>query len=197
MGWLFMNSLCGFATPKAYMEAQFTFETDEGTSEILASAVVGMRTWYAACRQLVKKTGKTETFALVCLIRYNPRSKDDHVFGYKDMSEFMGPNEARCPARILDLLGPTTDENALAWRARCRSAIAVRGLAQPKHGDTIIFADALTFTDGSKASRFRVTTAARTTRFINPLTGHSCTISRWRDRAWTIIPAIDLTRTAA
>ncbi len=58
-----------------------------------------------------------EVFALVCLVRRNPKSTDGHAFGYKDMSESMGPWEDGCPAKILDLLTPTTSEYALDWRA--------------------------------------------------------------------------------
>src|SRR3546814_944011 len=65
-------------------------------------------------------------FALVCLVRWNPRSRDGHQFGYKDMSENMGPCEADCPAAILELLSPTDHEYALDWRARCRANLVLR-----------------------------------------------------------------------
>ena len=41
MGWLFMRSLGGHATPKAYLDAQFTYERPEGRSRVLASRLVG------------------------------------------------------------------------------------------------------------------------------------------------------------
>src|SRR3546814_16727894 len=65
-------------------------------------------------------------FAVVCLVRWNPRSRDGHQFGYKDMSENMGPCEADCPAAILELLSPTDHEYALDWRARCRANLVLR-----------------------------------------------------------------------
>jgi hypothetical protein len=197
MGWLFMSSLGQYASPKAYLDAQFTFENEEGSSKILASALVNMRTWYGACHQLRHLTGKAEIFALVCLVKYNPRDREGMIFGYKDMSESMGPCEAECPAKILDLLGPTTDENALDWRARCRTALARRIRTAPKDGDTIIFADVITFADGSEARRFVIQSQGRQTVFINPLSGGRYRISRWRDRAWTLIAKIDVARTAA
>lgn len=197
MGWLYMSSLGGHATPKAYLEAQFTFENERGHSEILASAVVKMRTWYAACRQVNHKTGKTGIFALVCLVRYNKRDREGLIFGYKDMSETMGPSESECPAKILDLLDPTTNEYALAWRTRCRAAIARRNRPAPKAGDTIIFGSDIRFTDGSESRRFLVQSERSRVTFINPQTGGRYRISRWKDRDWTMVPKIDLGRAPA
>jgi hypothetical protein len=197
MGWLFMSTLGGYASPKAYLDAQFTFENGDGTSEIVASALVNIRTWYAACRQVQRKTGKAEVFALVCLVKYNPRDREGMIFGYKNMSETMGPCEAECPARILDLLTPTTNEHALAWRARCRAAIARRTRPVPKTGDTIVFANDIRFTDGSECRRFVVQFRGRRTIFTNPATGSRYRISRWKDREWSVVPQIDLGRAGA
>lgn len=91
MGWLFMPTLGSFDTPKDYLADQFTYANDRKTSTVLASSTVAIRTWYAACRQVDKTTGKAETFAIVCLISYNRRAKDGMIFGYKDMTEHMGP----------------------------------------------------------------------------------------------------------
>jgi hypothetical protein len=38
-------------------------------------------------------------------------------FTHKEVTETMGPCEDECPASILDLLSPTTNEFALEWRA--------------------------------------------------------------------------------
>ena len=197
MGWLCMSSLGGHATPKAYLDAQFTFENERRRSDILASAVVKMRTWYAACRQVNRETGKTEIFALVCLVRYNKRDREGLIFGYKDMSETMGPCESECPARILDLLTPTANEYALAWRTRCRAAIARRNRPAPRTGDTVIFAAAIGFTDGTACRRFVIQIRGRRTIFTNPATGGHYRISRWKDRDWSVVPQIDIGRAEA
>jgi len=81
--------------------------------EVLKSAMVGS-TYYAAVK--VKETGKV--FAAVFLTKVN--SRETCNFGYKDMEESMGPNEAKCPLSILNLLTKTDNEIALEWRARCR-----------------------------------------------------------------------------
>lgn len=82
--------------------------------EILASAHIG-GTFYAAVRE--QRSG--EAWALVVLTTGRAGAR----FGWKEMEESMGPVESECPAHILDLLSPTADEHALAWRARCRARL--------------------------------------------------------------------------
>ena len=115
MGWLYMRSLEGHATPKAYLDAQFTYDRDTGRSRVLASSLVGRRTYYAAVEWIPTASGEREVWGLICLVRYNPRDREGLVFGYKDMSESMGPCESECPGRILDLLTATENTYALAW----------------------------------------------------------------------------------
>ena len=134
MGWLYMQSLGAFKTPRAYLDDQFTYEKDSTRSTVLRSALVKMRTYYAAVEQL-RPNQPREVFAVVCLVRYNPRDVEGYVFGYKDMTEHMGPCESECPAAILDLLTPTDGRvrrrlaRPLPSGARwpiCTSAIAQR-----------------------------------------------------------------------
>ncbi len=135
MGWLYMRSLAGHATPKAYLDAQFTYDRDTGNSRVLASSLVGRRTYYAAVEWITAGSGEREVWGLVCLVRYNPRDREGLVFGYKDMSESMGPCESECPARILDLL--------------TRAAKPT-----PKPGDVVVLAEPILFRDGRTFSRF-------------------------------------------
>ena len=80
-------------------------------------------TWYAAVHVITPDVDCVT--ALVFLTRGSERSG----FGYKDMTETMGPIEDRCPPRILDLLSPVEQlgqgeqaaEWAKEWRARCRA----------------------------------------------------------------------------
>ncbi|MDP2150262.1 MAG: hypothetical protein Q8K13_11535, partial [Parvibaculum sp.] len=139
-------------------DAQFTYDRDTGRSRVLASSVVGRRTYYAAVEWISAGTEVREVWGLVCLVRHNPRDREGLVFGYKDMSESMGPCESDCPARILDLLTATDNTNALAWRERCGSGLALRaGRAakpMPKPGDVVVLAEPLLFRDGRTFSRF-------------------------------------------
>ena len=113
MGWLYMQSLDGHCGPKQYLDAQFTYARPEVTSKVLRSALAGMRVYYAAVEHIRLDTGQRDVFAVVCLVRYNPRDKEGYIFGYKQMDETMGPCESDCPASILDLLTPIDAKCAL------------------------------------------------------------------------------------
>ncbi len=159
MGWLYMRSLEGHATPKAYLDAQFTYARDTGRSRVLASSLVGRRTYYAAVEWIPAASGEREVWGLICLVRYNPRDREGLVFGYKDMSESMGPCESECPRRILDLLTATENTYALAWRERCRTRLSDRSARAakptPKPGDVVVLAEPILFRDGRTFSRFQ------------------------------------------
>lgn len=144
----------------------FTTELDTTRYEMLDCATV-KRTFYAAVR--VKETG--QVWAWVCLIQ---RTTGQFNFGYKSMEESMGPNEAECPARILDLLTPTDSEYAKEWRAACRSQIARKAEARKAtvtvtDGAVIKLAKALHFSGGHEAQEFQLRVSGRTRRWIaNP-----------------------------
>ena len=83
MGWLYMRSLGTHAGPREYLDAQFTFETAESRCRVLRSALVRLRTYYAALER-VRADGDRQVAAIVCLVRYNPNDREGYVFGYKD-----------------------------------------------------------------------------------------------------------------
>lgn len=127
MGWLYTET-----TPLPRQEIE-TYIRDRGwSSEILASALVGS-TVYMAMRHTCPADhpatpGKSYVFAAVILT--SNTAKDG--FGYKAMDESWGPNEANCPARILNMLSPLEElhgehEHARAWRERCRENLAAKG----------------------------------------------------------------------
>ena len=129
MGWLYMQrgSLGGHASASAYLDAQFTYERaldDGGTTglRVLASSCPQNRVYYAAAQVMTNRQGG-EIIAIICLVRWNPHDREGLVFGYKDMTENMGPYEAECPAAILDLLTATENAHALDWRRRCRASL--------------------------------------------------------------------------
>lgn len=124
MGWLYRKSLNGYATPKAYLDTQFTFQNDTHTCKVLRSVMKGKSTYYAAVERTNNETGVREVSAYICLVEYNPRAHDGYFFGYKDLHEAMGPYESNCPETILDLLTPTTSETAIQWRQHCRASAA-------------------------------------------------------------------------
>src|ERR1700712_5390506 len=108
MGWLYMtrSGMGGHDSAKAYLDAQITYERtgDNGAAHglgVIATSCLNNKVYYAA----VQPYGRADTpiFAVVCLVRWNPRDKEGLVFGYKNMTEDMGPCEAECPQRILAL----------------------------------------------------------------------------------------------
>ncbi len=200
MGWLFMPraSLGGHKSAKSYLDAQFTYERpdEDGGShglKVLASACPGNRVYYAATQVMTNRVGG-EVFAIVCLVRWQPRDKEGYIFGYKDLEESMGLYEAECPERILDLLTPTENENALDWRARCRANIALRG-RKLADGDRIRLSESVTFTDGHEAQEFIVRKRGRRLILRDPETGGLYRISRLMQRTWSIVPTTKVHRT--
>lgn len=108
--------------------------------------------WSGVFYAAVEESDTGDVWAMVVLMH---RGRGDYNFTYKAMTESMGPGENTCPDSILDLLTPTTNEYALAWRAECRSYNAARR-AKPKvkAGDKVRFTRPLTFSDGSTADTF-------------------------------------------
>jgi len=101
---------------------------EKGSFKVLACAVKA-RTAYLACEIIAE--GKRDVFAYICLLNYAP--KQVYNFGYKDMDEGMGPYDTKCPAAILDLLTPTTNEYALKWREACRRNLEYAGQRKVSH----------------------------------------------------------------
>jgi hypothetical protein len=119
-----------------------------------------------------------DVWALVVL---QQRGRGEFNYCRKEVEESMGPTEARCPARILDMLTPlpecdrscarTIGEsyvyycgvcNAHAWRERCRANLE-RAAAQPsiKTGDRFRVARPWTFGDGAQEDTFSVVDGRR------------------------------------
>lgn len=194
MGWLYMQSLGGHSGPRQYLDAQFTYQRDDVTSKVLRSSLVRMRTYYAAVEYVRLATDERTVFAVVCLVRYNPRDREGYIFGYKDMTESMGPCESECPEAILDLLTPTDSQYANEWRARCRAnATARRAMSRrpsPRPGQTIVLEQPLAFRDGRTLDRFEVVAnprSRRTVLFRAPDTGGLYRITAIKRRAYRLI----------
>ncbi len=106
MGWIYMHSLDGHCGLRQYLDAQLSFEQPGGRNHVLRSALVRMRVYYAAVEH-VSIDGTRQVWAAVCPVSYNRRARDGFIFGYKCMTEDMGPCEAECPKQIIDT-GPKT-----------------------------------------------------------------------------------------
>ena len=105
------------------------------------------------------------------------------------MKENVGPEFARAPKSLIDILSPTSSDWANSWRKRCLEN-AARRARRLKDGDVIRLDQALEFNDGRKRKHFKVIiekpqgyTRARTV-FQCVETGVTCRISGFRRRAW-------------
>lgn len=132
MGWLFQNTPLRHETPADYITRQFTHENAARRLTVLATATVG-QVIYVAVHEEQKDTGRACTFAAVILFKNNRRDG----FGYKDMTEHMGPCECDCPDRIMRLLSPIEDLPNPSYAADWRARVATRrpndsGLVSPR-----------------------------------------------------------------
>ena len=131
MGWTYQPKP---ANVKAYIKDKLlTWEGNTHYVKCLDVMIVQMKTAYAAIEAGRIENGQKipdRVFGEVVLLDY--RKNDYYDFGYKDMEETMGPVEARCPEKILDLLSPTENAYATAWRNRCREYHAERKLNKAK-----------------------------------------------------------------
>ena len=194
MGWLFMSrgGMAPFATPKAYLDNQCTYPPDpdkgRATGLRVLKSTVRSGAYYAACQSYDLEAAR-ETFAIICLVKWNPGARSGEEFGYKDMSETMGPYNYDCPASILDLLGPPGNEYAAQWREHCRQRLALTTRRKPAPGDMLVLAEPLTFTDGQSERSFRVVQSGRKTTLRRVSDGVGVKISKLMSRAWTIVPS--------
>lgn len=149
--------------------------------EILDSVTV-KGTFYAAVRY-TQERGTYQvghTFGLVVLQRRTRRDSYGHNYYRKEIDETMGPNEAECPVRILDLLTETDSQYAQEWRAACRGNAARKAsLPKIKKGDVVQFAQPLAFTNGASADTF--TFVERSTFRVRD-TGSLVRIPSWKSR---------------
>ncbi|MET0373771.1 MAG: hypothetical protein ABW128_05875 [Rhizorhabdus sp.] len=200
MGWLYMNRhhMGGHETPKAYLDDQFTYNRtlEDGSTRgmrILDSACVGNRVWYGAA-QKIENDVPGDIVAIVCLVRWNPRDKENLHFGYKDMDETMGPCEDGCPERILKLLTPTTYEGALDWRRRCLARLRTRS-RKIEDGMRIKLATPVTFTDGHVGDEFVVVKRGSSITFRRDKGFGRYRIRNFRELAWVVVPETRVHRT--
>jgi len=98
-----------------FFEQELNCETDTISHRIIDSIIVNRNEAYLAYEDVDKRTGASHVKGMVVRLKWN---KDGSLM-YKEMSEDTHPYFYRCPARILELLTPTDNEDALAWRHRC------------------------------------------------------------------------------
>lgn len=83
-----------------------------GSDNVVDIKIVNLREAYIAYR-----TSDNDVVGVVCLIHYD--NKAYHNVGIKVMDETMQPYYYNCPKSIRNLLTPTENANAKAWRNQC------------------------------------------------------------------------------
>ena len=117
MGWLFYHRPRGGKMVDEFSK-QFDYDNDKASGKVIACKTYARKgIAYLAYEIKRKEAGERDVIGVVVLIKF---VRDHYNFGYKDMTEDMGPYFYACPQLILNLLTPTDNENALAWRKRCR-----------------------------------------------------------------------------
>lgn len=178
MGWTFFNRPNGLTT-KQVIENEFPVTLRERGTIVahgMADGTYGGKVFYAA----VRDHDTNEVWALIVLTR---RSSGEFNFGYKEMSENVGPGEAHAPKRVLDALTPTDNEWALAWREDCRKNLArVEQLKALRPGDIVRFSSPVEFSDGRSFTEMRLLDAKR--NLFTPIdSGFRYRLKGWRDLA--------------
>jgi hypothetical protein len=181
MGWLYRHDPIN--DPVAYLTDQFNHDDEHRTCRVLGAARVA-NTVYMAIECTEKATAKSFVLAAVILISNTQK----HGFGYKDMTETMGPCECACPDRIMRLLSPVADipnpSYAAEWRARVaahhKAAAELRTKrASLRPGSIVTLERAVSFRDGTTASAFRMRLVRRKTPIFEPVDrpGYWCRLS--------------------
>jgi hypothetical protein len=172
MGWIVMDR----RPPGESHEVFFSRELLGAHQRIVASAHVGGigGSFYAAVRE------GDEVWALVVLTTGCVGRR----FGWKALTESMGPVEADCPVRILDLLTKTGSKEARDWRARCRRRAEQFAALTP---DARITFDADYLTPAGPCRTFVVVDAAKALFKSNA--GEVYRLRGWRSGTFTVKPA--------
>jgi len=172
MGWTFYNSheyKNGKVDRKAECDKINTWEDSDGKGRVLKSTMRGS-VYYAAYEFTNKVKNTVEVIGLVMLTSSD--LKNGCNFGYKDITESMGPGFYDCPTSILDLLSPTDNEYAIEWRNKCREnkRKPESWLKKVSIGDKVIHS----MPDGNKVILIKHAPAYqfKTWFWYNPASGH-------------------------
>lgn len=120
MGWTYQHAKFYYENGKINKKLEcdniLTWENDNRSSTVLKSTMKGT-VYYAAVQTIDKINGKVKVWG--CVGKIHTAMSDYHNFGYKFISEDMGPCECECPASILKLLSYTPGAWANQWRDAC------------------------------------------------------------------------------
>lgn len=122
MGW----SFCDNWQTKQDVTLAITLDHSGGGWTFLDQSTVG-NTFYGLLERT--KDAKVERLILVCILKKDRDTAERKgSWGYKSMTEDMGPYYWDCPVRILDKADevPSVSKSCDDWRKKCRARIAFK-----------------------------------------------------------------------
>lgn len=183
MGWSYTKKP---ANVSDFIRSELNYEGEKNSYRVLDLAIVQLREAYVALEKRNKiNSDDIEVIGVVCLLDYV-----DGEIGIKVMDETSLPYYFKCPARILRMLTPTENENALGWRKECEN-YHEKNARKMTEGQIIKFAAPLNFRGYGDATMFRYTRNGRK-EFFYALSDEkrprfACRITNWKQREFEII----------
>lgn len=165
MGWTYFAS--NGRDTVTLLKREHECENEYGTWQWLDHASKG-----SVVYALIKFTPKREStdkiyvhdddgsYRFVTVFLTSRRGEPGYDFGYKDITETMGPCERGCPQRLLNLASPFQPDYTgygRQWRDDCRAKRQAENsnrAKRPKPGQIFRTHTPVTFTDGSSHSEF-------------------------------------------
>lgn len=191
MGWMYTNKPKGQSTHGFFREAW-----NSAHNEVLDVGQVGWREAYAAV-QASDAEKADYIIGVAILIHYCSNSY--YNFGYKDMTETMGPGISQCPERILRQLTPIRElelrkvyegsslEWAREWRRRCWRNLVLRKRKVP-FGAWIKLPDPVALGYGSeKTCYLQRERYHRERNIFRSREGNLIRIRDWRTRRFKVV----------
>lgn len=170
---------------KRWLIDEFTSE-NENFRHTLTDLSIRGNTAYGIYHQEDKKTGISLHETMVFLLSFRKEE-----WCYKEMGETVHPYYYDCPKTLLDkieALYPPFNDNAKAWRAKCRENHAKKK-AQLKDGDVVKFDRPLNFRFFTE-NIFRVSKQGARVGF-RARNGILCTITKWKEREHQVIADVN------
>lgn len=116
---------------------------DGGIFRTLAHCCKGTVLYAVHENEFTNKAGEIERHRFVAVHMLQNGGYDG--WGYKSVSEEMGPYQTTCPPKYFEIAGPTDSKTAQEWRDKCLAAAADRKVkGSVKVGDTIVFKPGIT-----------------------------------------------------
>jgi len=144
-------------TPEEFFEARSYFEgeNDGHSWKTVAKSKVG-NVFYMVTDETNKETGVVER--RLYLIKF---SIERGEICWKTIGEEAGPVDAECPAKLLKLMGPPSNDYAREWREKCEANAAYKNEKTKlnrlvQDGDVLVLKRPINLVDGGTFTQIEV-----------------------------------------